>query len=159
MANNYAFIDSQNIYLGVKNRGWTLDWKRFRVHLKETYGVSVAYTFIGRIPEYERIYTNLQRWGYVVVFKEVTYDNHGKAKGNVDAELVLQAMIDFADYEKAVIVTSDGDFTCLVRYLLDKNKLERVIAPNQVKCSALLKRAVKNKIDFLEDARKKLEHK
>ena len=62
MANNYAFIDSQNIYLGVKNRGWTLDWKRFRVHLKETYGVSVAYTFIGLIPEYERIYTNLQRW-------------------------------------------------------------------------------------------------
>ena len=95
----------------------------------------------------------------MVVFKEVTYDNNGKAKGNVDAELVLQAMIDFAEYEKAVIVTSDGDFTCLVRYLLDKNKLERVIAPNQVKCSALLKRAVKNKIDFLEDARKKLEYK
>lgn len=117
MPNNYAFIDSQNIYLGIKNRGWTLDWKRFRVHLKETYGVTVAYAFIGRIPEYERIYTNLQRWGYVVVFKEVTYDNHGKAKGNVDAELVLQAMIDFPDYEKAVIVTSDGDFTCLVRYL------------------------------------------
>ena len=46
----------------------------------------------------------------MVIFKEVTYDNHGKAKGNVDAELVLQAMIDFPDYEKAVIVTSDGDF-------------------------------------------------
>jgi uncharacterized LabA/DUF88 family protein len=68
-------------------------------------------------------------------------------------------MIDFPDYEKAVIVTSDGDFACLVRYLLDKNKLERVIAPSPAKCSALLKRAVRSKIDFLEDARNKLEYK
>ena len=43
----------------------------------------------------------------------------GKPKGNVDAELVLQAMIDYQDYERAVIVTSDGDFACLVRYLYE----------------------------------------
>lgn len=49
----------------------------------------------------------------------------GKPKGNVDAELVLQAMIDYRDYERAVIVTSDGDFACLVRYLYEEGKLER----------------------------------
>lgn len=51
----------------------------------------------------------------------------GKPKGNVDAELVLQAMIDYRDYERAVIVTSDGDFACLVRYLYEEGKLERVL--------------------------------
>jgi hypothetical protein len=55
-------------------------------------------------------------------FKPVTYRGDGKAKGNVDAELVLQAMIDFDNYERAVIVTSDGDFACLGRYLYEKGK-------------------------------------
>jgi uncharacterized LabA/DUF88 family protein len=162
MPNTFAFIDSNNVYLGIKkDLGWNLDWKRFRVHLKESYGVSRAYIFIGRLPENERLYTSLQTWGYVVMFKEVTYEPGGKPKGNVDAELVLRAMIDFNqnEYEKAVIVTGDGDFTCLVRYLAEKGKLERVLAPHRTKCSALLKRTAKTKIDFLEDARGKLEYK
>ncbi|MBI4611650.1 MAG: hypothetical protein HY726_21895 [Candidatus Rokubacteria bacterium] len=49
---------------------------------------------------------------YIVIFKPVTYRSDGKPKGNVDAELVLQAMIDFPRYEKAVIVTNDGDSHC-----------------------------------------------
>ena len=83
----------------------------------------------------------------------------GKPKGNVDAELVLQAMIDYRDYERAVIVTSDGDFACLVRYLYGEGKLERVLSPNRKGCSVLLKRAARERVDFLEDARRKLEYK
>jgi NYN domain len=93
--NNFAFIDSQNINLGVNSLGWKLDWKRFRIHLKESYGVSTAYVFIGFLPENQGLYQSLQRFGYVLIFKPVTYRGDGKAKGNVDAELVLQAMIDF----------------------------------------------------------------
>jgi len=47
--NNYAFIDSQNLNLGVKNQGWRLDFKKFRVYLAEKYCVKVAYLFIGYI--------------------------------------------------------------------------------------------------------------
>jgi uncharacterized LabA/DUF88 family protein len=159
MPNNFAFIDSQNINLGINALGWRLDWKRFRVHLKESYGVARAYIFIGYVPENQSLYHNLQRAGFELVFKPVTYRKDGKAKGNVDAELVLQAMIDFSEYEKAVIVTSDGDFSCLVRYLLEQGKLERVLSPNRAGCSALLKRAVGSKVDFLEEARKKIEYK
>jgi len=32
---NFAFIDSQNVNLGIKELGWKLDWKKFRVYLKE----------------------------------------------------------------------------------------------------------------------------
>jgi uncharacterized LabA/DUF88 family protein len=157
--NNFAFIDSQNINLGVNSLGWKLDWKRFRTHLKESYGVTTAYVFIGFLPENQGLYQSLQRFGYVLIFKPVTYRGDGKAKGNVDAELVLQAMIDFDNYERAVIVTSDGDFACLVRYLYEKGKLERVLSPSRKNCSVLLKRAAREKIDFLEDARKKIEYK
>jgi uncharacterized LabA/DUF88 family protein len=157
--NNFAFIDSQNINLGVNSLGWKLDWKRFRTHLKESYAVTTAYVFIGFLPENQGLYQSLQRFGYVLIFKPVTYRGDGKAKGNVDAELVLQAMIDFDNYERAVIVTSDGDFACLVRYLYEKGKLERVLSPSRKNCSVLLKRAAREKIDFLEDARKKIEYK
>jgi len=68
-------------------------------------------------------------------------------------------MIDFNEYEGAVLVTNDGDFACLARYLTEKRKLERVLSPNRAKCSALLKRAAGARIDFLEDARKKIEYK
>ena len=67
-------------------------------------------------------------------------------------------MIDYKEYERAVIVTSDGDFGCLVKYLYDQQKLERVLSPNIKGCSVLLKRAAREKIDFLENARAKLEY-
>lgn len=159
MPNNFAFIDSQNINLGISALGWKLDWKRFRVYLKEHYGVTRAYIFIGFLPENQALYNSLQRYGYILVFKPVTYRKDGKAKGNVDAELVLQVMIDYNEYEQAVIVTSDGDFACLVKYLFDQQKLERVLSPNIKGCSVLLKRAAREKIDFLENAGAKLEYK
>ncbi len=68
-------------------------------------------------------------------------------------------MIDCRDYDRAVIVTSDGDFACLVRYLYKQGKLERVLSPNRKGCSVLLKRAAREKIDFVEDARRTLEYK
>ena len=67
-------------------------------------------------------------------------------------------MIEYANYDRAVIVTSDGDFACLVRHLYDQQKLERVLSPNVQRCSALLKQAVRDRIDFLAGARRKIEY-
>jgi uncharacterized LabA/DUF88 family protein len=156
---NYSFIDSQNLNLGVKDLGWNLDYGRFRVYLKEKYGVSKAYLFIGFLPENQKLYKKLQEQGYILVFKPVMKDEDGFAKGNVDADLVLQAMVDLANYDKAVIVTSDGDFYCLVDYLYSKGKLQSVISPNERKCSVLLKKSAKEKIIFLSNLKKKLEYK
>lgn len=159
MPDNFAFIDGQNIHLGIQARGWKLDWRRFRVHLEHSYGVSRAYYFIGYIPTNEPLYDNLRRYGYTLVFKEVVYGEKGKPKGNVDAELVLQAMKDINDYEKAVLVTSDGDFAVLVNHLKMVGKFGWVISPGHLGCSALLKKAAGTKIAFMEDARKKIERK
>src|SRR3989344_9542605 len=40
--NNYAFIDGQNLYLAIKKLGWKLDYKKFRVYLKEKLKVVMA---------------------------------------------------------------------------------------------------------------------
>ena len=92
--NNYAFIDAQNVHLGIKSLGWDLDWHKFRIYLKEKHSVSIAYLFIGYMPSNQELYSNLQKAGYILIFKPVIFDTDGKVKGNCDADLVLRTMIE-----------------------------------------------------------------
>jgi len=107
----------------------------------------------------ESLYTYLQSSGYVLVFKP-TLEIKGKVKGNVDAKLVLHAMIEYSNYDKAAIVSGDGDFHCLVEYLIKQDKLETLIIPNKYKYSSLLRKFIaENRVGFLNKERHKLEHK
>src|SRR3989344_6412525 len=137
--NNYAFIDAQNTWLSIKSLGWHLDWERFRVFLTDKYHITKAFLFIGYLPGNESLYTALQSAGYVCIFKPTLELADGKVKGNVDAELVLHTMIELPHYQKAVIVSGDGDFYCLVQFLIKVNKLHKMLIPNRFRYSALLK--------------------
>ena len=151
--NNFAFIDAANLHKGVQSLKWKLDYKRFRVWLKEKYSVSMAYLFIGLIPKYNELYTKLQEDGFTIVYKEVVYDGDGRPKGNCDADLVVKTMQDAYEnvFDKAVIVTSDGDYARLIKFLIEKDKFEVILSPASVKkCSILLKRT-KAKISYLND--------
>lgn len=156
---NTAFIDSQNLHLSIRDAGWKLDLRRFRVYLAEKYGVTTAYLFMGYMEEYQDLYLSLQKDGFIIIYKDILRTKDGTVKGNVDAELVLQAMIDYPSYERAVIVTGDGDFACLVRYLEKNGKLETLLVPNQRKYSSLLNKAAGKRIAFVSDLRKKLWYK
>ena len=156
----YAFIDSQNLNLGVKDQGWTLDFAKFRVLIKEKYNVRKAYLFIGQVPGNELLYAALQEYGYILIFKPTLERKIGRKiiiKGNVDAELVLHAMIQYKNYDKAIIVSGDGDFHCIIEYLEEKGKLYKIIAPNK-KYSSLLRKFA-SFIVLVELFRKKVEKK
>jgi len=165
----YAFIDSQNLNLGTgkdlfnKNgkkiyKGWHLDFKKFRVYLADKFRVSKAFLFIGFIKGNEKMYDQLKSFGYELVFKPTTKDGLGKPKGNIDAELVLHAAaIEYKNYDKAVIVSGDGDFRCLYEYLIENKKLSRIIIPNIKAQSSLLKDFQSYKT-FLEYEKNKLEY-
>jgi uncharacterized LabA/DUF88 family protein len=154
--NNYAFIDSQNLNLGIRKLKWKLDFGKFRIYLREKYGVTKAYLFIGYMPENKDMYNSLKDDGYTLIFKPILKNKEGVVKGNIDADLVLQAMIDYKRYQKAVIVTSDGDFYCLVKYLYNNKKLESVISPARKNCSVLLTKEAKEKIAFMDNLQRKL---
>ena len=159
---NCAFIDSQNLNLSIQKLGWKLDFRKFRIYLKEKYKVKDAFIFIGHVSGNESLYTFLQKAGYLVVFKPtLEYKKDGKCytKGNVDAELVLHTMIEFNNYNKAIIISGDGDFYCLVEYLISKDKLKKILIPDQARCSILLKRLPSEYLAFVSDLRKKLEYK
>lgn len=151
--NNIAYIDGANLYRGIAGFGWTLDYARFRVWLSEKYGVKNAYIFIGLIPKYKELYKHLQECSFTLIFKEVIYDGDGKPKGNCDADLVLQAARDAYEnkFNKAIIVSSDGDYAGLVKFLIEKDKFLIIVSPATAeKCSILLKRTGA-KITYLND--------
>lgn len=157
--NNYAFIDSQNLNLGIRILGWKLDYTRFRIYLKEKYGVSKAYMFIGFVALNQGLYDRLQEAGFILKFKPTIPDGEGKIKGNIDADLVLRAIVEMNEYDKAVIVSNDGDFYSLVEYLYENKKLETVLSPNKNFCSNLLMQTAKEKIQFMNELQGRLEYK
>ena len=154
----YAFIDSQNLNLAIQDCGWDLDFARFRIYLKDKYKASKTFLFIGYVPGNESLYTFLQSAGYIVIFKPtLEYKKEGEIhrKGNVDAELVLHTMIEYPNYDKAIIVSGDGDFHCLIEYLEQENKLARLLIPNKRKYSKLLWK-FRGHIDYLNYLENKL---
>ena len=158
--NNYAFIDSQNLNLSIRELGWVLNFKNFRVYLKDKYNISKAFLFIGYVEGNNDLYKSLQEAGFICIFKPTLKYKDGTTKGNCDAELVLQTMIEYNNYEKAAIVTGDGDFYCLVKYLIEQKKLEAIIVPNRLKFSALLKfKICRPYLRFLNDLKEKLGYK
>jgi len=157
----YAFIDSQNLNLGVRALGWKLDFQKFRKYLADKYSVSKAFIFIGYVAGNELLYTHLQNAGYICIFRPTLVLPTGIVKGNVDAELILHSMIEYENFDKAVLVTSDGDFFCLAQYLRSKKKLSKIIIPNKYKYSALLKLISSseiNMLDFMNQLRDKLSY-
>ncbi|HMO78437.1 MAG TPA: NYN domain-containing protein [Candidatus Paceibacterota bacterium] len=152
---NVAYIDNTNLYKGCEAEGFLIDYTKFRIYLKERLGVGTAYIFIGYVPGNEERYRKFQEKGYTLIFKPTLPDGNGKIKGNCDAELVLQAVRDYYEnnHEKMILVSSDGDFGCLVQFLQERGKLQFVLSPrNKNKCSSLIKRLAP-KITFLPEVK------
>ena len=155
--NNFAFIDSQNVNLSIRDQGWILDFARFRKYLEDKYSIQKAFLFIGYIATNQNLYTGLQKDGFILIFKPTLSLPSGKSKGNVDAELVLHTMIELPNFEKAIIISGDGDFYCLIDYLKGHNKLLKLMISNQYKYSSLF-RKFNSDIVFMNNLRGKLEH-
>jgi len=62
----FAFIDSQNLNLGVRSSGWRIDYRKFRLYLKNKYNVERAFMFIGLVSNQQKLYTELQAAGFIL---------------------------------------------------------------------------------------------
>jgi hypothetical protein len=69
--NNISFIDAQNLHLGTSSDNWKIDFKRFKVYLKDKFKVKEIYFFLGFLDENQQdFYTNLQKAGFILIFRE-----------------------------------------------------------------------------------------
>jgi uncharacterized LabA/DUF88 family protein len=135
-----VFIDGANLYATSRALGFDIDYRRLLKDFQEKALLirAVYYTALAEDQEYSSI-RPLIDWldynGYKVVtkpLKEFT-DSQGrrKVKGNMDIELVVDAM-EIADHiDHFVLFSGDGDFRYLVEALQRKGK--RVTVASTVK--------------------------
>ena len=161
---NVAFVDGQNLVLGTREQGWSVDWLRFKKYLTEKYKVKEVYYFFGyEKRELQNLYNTLRNAGFKPVFKEHRKESLSEKRGNIDVDLVFEVLHKLLEepdaFEKVVIVSGDGDYIKLVKYLIEKNRFEKILFPNEKKCSSLYKQLGDQWHAGIEKSRKLLEYK
>jgi uncharacterized LabA/DUF88 family protein len=178
--NNLAFVDGQNLHFGtskcsscaeklkkelklmkcedcVCGNAWKVDLAKFRVFLAENYNVNEAYYFIGHLQEkHDEMYQNIQKAGFIIVFREHHQSAKSIKKGNVDTDIVFEVMkkiIDNQEFDKVVLISSDGDYKKLVKFLISKNKFRKILFPNKKFASSLYNELGSEFFDYLENNR------
>lgn len=161
---NLAFIDGQNLHLGTMQNGWKINYRRFRVYLRDKYRVAEASNFLGFTDDAQQdLYGNLQRAGFIVCFREHNAALRAAKKGNVDTDIVFEAMkslIERDDFGRIILVSGDGDYKKLVDYLIRKGRFEKILFPNRQFASSLYRRLAPQYFDYLESTaiRAKIAH-
>lgn len=149
------YIDGNNLYRSAKELGFEIDYKKFRVWLSQKYNTKNIFLFIGYIESRKEFYNHLKNCGFILIFKEAVL-HEGNIKGNCDAELVLKSVDDYhlKNFDQFILVSNDGDFGCLIEFLINKNCLDIILSPDKNKCSILLRNKT-NKILYLNEIYKK----
>jgi len=162
--NNIAFVDGQNLYMSATtaDKPWRIDLARFRVYLRQKYKVGKAYYFLGFTrEEHQELYNKIQEAGFILQFKEHSPAMLGKKKGNVDTDIVFAVMKKLyrnETFDKIVLVSGDGDYKMLVDFLIEENRFEKILFPDQKRASSLYKKIdLKYRADLnTEPMRKKI---
>ena len=93
---NMAFVDGQNLHMGTAKREvdpWRVNLARFRFYLQKKYSVAEAYYFLGYVQdENQDLYTQIQKAGFILMFKKHTSAMMGTKKGNVDSDIIFLVM-------------------------------------------------------------------
>lgn len=161
-AYNWACLDLQNLYKGIKNRGWKINWQTFREYLYEFHNVTHAVMFLGFVKENVWLYKSLRKAGFHLEFRETMRLKDGKIDGgNVDADLTSFVMDHKDEYAQAVIVADDGDYQRTLVSLQQQGKLRSVISSHLIsKTSHLLRKALPaEKFISIHSLRNKIESK
>lgn len=120
----YAFIDASNIIYGAKAEGWFIDQKKLFAYLKRKFKVSRAFFYYGKDsndPKKEKFLKKLDQFGYILRVKEIK--RYGKkTKANCDVDLTMDMLLKIKEYQRAIVLTGDGDFAPLLAYLLTQKK-------------------------------------
>lgn len=152
---NSAFIDGQNLHLGTREGGWSVDHKKFRVYLRDKYNITEAYYFLGFVSEDQQdLYDSLQKAGFILSFREHSSSLKGSKKGNVDSDIVFSVMKKLVEKEKfgkIFIVSGDGDYKKLVDFLVKRECFGKMLFPNKKFASSLFMSLGGEHFDYLDE--------
>lgn len=138
--------------------------KKFRNYLKEKYQVGTAYYFLGCVNEDNQdLYDNLQKAGFIVTFREHNPAAASHKKGNVDTDIVfsvMKSLCENEDFERVFLVSGDGDYYKMIKYLHSKNRLGKILFPSKKNASALYRKLEPKYFDYLDakDVKSKIKY-
>ena len=153
---NYAFIDGQNMHKGTTRQGWRVDYGKLRVYLRNKYQVERAYIFLGYDETKRFLYQKMEKSGFVAIFKETSISSDGGLKGNCDSDMVLRICMDFWNFDKAVMISGDGDFYSTCEVLDSAGKLRIMLAPSDSGFARRYYRLGSDKVALLADAKEQI---
>jgi len=146
----YAFIDASNIIYGAKEEGWFIDQKKLFTYLKNKFKIKRAFFYYGKDSKdlrKEAFLYKLRQFGFILRVKEIK--RFGKRmKANCDVDLTMDMLLKIKEYNKAIVLTGDGDFAPLFYYLQSKNKKIIIISSPKRTAREIKKFAGPDHIDF-----------
>lgn len=158
--NNIAFIDGQNLYMGTlsEENPWTIDFLKLRKYLFKKYNVKEIFYYIGYLDKKnEKVYSKIKGANFIIIKKEHNKLMTSHKKGNVDSDIIFDIMkkiCEKEDFNRIILISGDGDYLKLVKYLIEKDKFEKILFPNRKFYSSLYKQITIKYFDYLY----KIEH-
>jgi uncharacterized LabA/DUF88 family protein/predicted RNA-binding protein with RPS1 domain len=126
------FIDGANVMFQQKLLGWNIDWVKFLHFINEKYRVVSAryYTALKDAPSEEQkaFHRVLATTGYSLKTKQLKKikdpdSNDITYKGNLDIELVIDALTSIDQYDVFILLSGDSDFVPLITALRQQRKI------------------------------------
>jgi len=165
----YVFIDAANILYSQRTLGWRVDYQKLKEYLKKECDLKGLYFYTGKIGKdhkQKRFLEKMVNYGYQVKSKEVKMIKVGtnvyERKGDLDAELIIDALKNIDNFDTCILMSGDSDFASLVDELKAKDKWVIVISTRGHISKELLDRAkyidlrkLKSELIFIK---KNLEH-
>lgn len=160
----FAFVDAANvIYRDTDARPWKIDLKKLIKYLQERFGTSRVLYYGGidhRNDTQFRLYEKMKTWGYELRLNPVKHfvNERGEwyTKADVDSRMTFDMMRLLPAYDRAVILTGDGDFYWVVEYLLQEKEHVWLLA-SPGKTAKELKRLLAGDFGNLDNLRAHLE--
>lgn len=154
----YAFIDASNIIYGARSEGWFIDQKKLFDYIKKKFKSSKTFFYFGQDGKNQkqaRFLRKLTSFGYILRIKPIK--RYGRRqKANCDVDLTMDMILFKEKYDRAIVLTGDGDFIPLFEYLR-KQKKEIIIIAFSKRTSRDLRKFAGNKFISLTNERYLLE--
>jgi uncharacterized LabA/DUF88 family protein len=122
-----VFVDAVNIEKSAKQKGLKPDYQKLEQELTKSAPEVLGLFY------YTALEANAKPKAkgianYQVISKPVVRYQNGKAKGNLDSEIIRDLMSKSSEFGTAILVSGDGDFTCIVEHLQQQHKKVIVVA-------------------------------
>lgn len=158
----YLFIDASNIFYSQQTLGWRVDYQKLKKYLEKECDLKGLYFYTGKIGQnhkQQRFLEKMILYGYQIRTKEVKMikvtPNIYERKGDLDAELIIDALKHIDDFDTCILMSGDSDFAPLVDELKERGKWVIVMSTRGHISKELLDRAkyidlrkLKNEIIF-----------